>query len=154
MRCWKKRRSQRPLLAAESRALVFDVDGTLYRQRLVRSVMLWRLLRAHVLAPGQGLRLLRILQAYRRAQEHMRQSDAIHRDIAYEQCRLAGMWSGVSPEEVASYVSHWMMREPLDIVARAVRPGLVSCLTTARACGFRLARIFHTFFEEKAGAMA
>ena len=131
-----------PLDRAALRAIVFDVDGTLYRQGEVRRGMLVRLLRAHAGQPAQGLRTMRALQAYRRAQEHMRRSpEAVggNGDTAAGQLRLACLWSGLAPGELRPYVERWMHTEPLDLVARAAQPGLADFLAEARRRGLRLA---------------
>lgn len=128
-----------PLDPAALRAIVFDVDGTLYRQGGVRRGMLARLLRAHAARPAQGVRTLRALRAYRRAQEHMRASAQLPGgDAAAGQLRLACLWSGVGPEELGACVQRWMHTEPLDLVAREARPGLVPFLDAARARRLRL----------------
>lgn len=120
------------------RAIVFDVDGTLYRQGGVRRGMLARLLRAHAARPAEGVRTLRALRAYRRAQEHLRAAAHLSGDAAAGQLRLACLWSGVGPEELGACVERWMHTEPLDLVARGVRDGLVPFLDAARARGLRL----------------
>lgn len=130
-----------PIDPAALRAIVFDVDGTLYRQGGVRRGMLVRLLRAHARRPAQGMRTMRALQAYRRAQEHMRRSSdgsGGDGDTAAGQLRLACIWSGLDPGELGRYVERWMHTEPLDLVARAARPGLADFLEKARRRGLRL----------------
>src|ERR1700682_2240119 len=53
-------------------AVIFDVDGTLYRQSILRRAMLFRLLRAQVLHPGEAVATFRILWSYRGAHEQLR----------------------------------------------------------------------------------
>jgi FMN phosphatase YigB (HAD superfamily) len=120
---------------AALRAIVFDVDGTLYRQGAVRGGMLLRLVRAHGVRPATGLRTLRALRAYRRAQEHLRAAAA---GAADGQVRLACEWTGLTPDVVVACVERWMEREPLDLVARATRPGLAELLATCAERGVRI----------------
>ena len=54
------------------KALVFDIDGTLYRQGPLRGAMLSRLLRKHAMHPIRGWQTFRVIKAYREAQEHLR----------------------------------------------------------------------------------
>ncbi len=56
------------------RALIFDVDGTLYEQAPVRRIMLYRILRANLTSPRQGMITLQALRSYRKAHEELRHS--------------------------------------------------------------------------------
>jgi hypothetical protein len=109
---------------SQLRALILDLDGTLYRQTPLRWRMLWCVLRAHVGHPMRGLFILRVLRAYRRAQEALRASPLAHRDIAEEQLRLACQWTGVGPVLVRSCVTRWMEQEPLAFLPRLRYQGI------------------------------
>lgn len=135
--------------AAQPRAIVFDVDGTLYRQGGVRRGMLLRLVRAHAGRPAEGVRTLRALRAYRRAQEHLRPAGGVARAEPDDggrpaglgpdgQLRLACEWTGLTPDVVGACVERWMEREPLDLVARGTRAGLADFLEACAARGVRL----------------
>lgn len=120
------------------KALIFDVDGTLYRQRPVRYGMLWRLLCAYTRQPTCSLLTLRVLRAYRRAQEVLRVSLLAESDIARRQLQLACEWTGVAPEFADACVARWMEQEPLALVAYSRREGVVEFLETAVEHGLRL----------------
>ena len=121
------------------KALIFDVDGTLYDQGPVRRAMLYRLLRAHVTSPVRGLFTLQVLHAYRNAQETLRTTPPEWRDIASTQLQLAGRRVGMSAEVIAPFVARWIEHEPLPLLASSVRQGIVKLLQDARKCGLRLA---------------
>jgi len=133
-----------------TRALIFDVDGTLYRQRLVRRGMAWRLFRLIATRPGQGLTTLRVLRAYRRAQEALRipaaagmrpapvAASPVGGELAFRQLTLAACWTGLPMTCVSESVERWMERVPLDLVRRARRSGLDNLLAAARRCRLRL----------------
>src|SRR5579864_2475429 len=72
------------------KALIFDVDGTLYEKGRVRRAILFRLVRAYLASPREGLLTLRVLDAYRKAQEVLRKSPSASVDIAAAQLKLAG----------------------------------------------------------------
>src|SRR6266436_2472743 len=93
-----------PIDVSLLKALIFDVDGTLYRQMPVRRRILWRLLRAHVNQPTQGLLTLRALRAYRKAQEVLRTSHLDCGELSEVQVQLASEWTGIRVEVVASCV--------------------------------------------------
>ncbi len=123
------------------KAIVFDLDGTLYDQRPLRQAMLARLVRAHALRPMRGLRTVRALSAYRSAQERLRErppESAGSTNVAYEQVRLASERTGYSETFVAGCVTRWMEEEPLDLVARHARPGALEFARQARAQGLAL----------------
>jgi putative hydrolase of the HAD superfamily len=120
------------------RAVILDVDGTLYHQGPVRRGMLWRLVRAHVGAPRVGMLTMRALRAYRHAQEMLRTAVADTPDLASEQIRVACRACGVSEERVAACVARWIDTEPLGLVGRSRRDGVAEFLRAARDRGFRL----------------
>src|SRR5712691_6556979 len=93
-----------PIDTSQLKALILDIDGTLYRQTPLHCRMLWRLLRAHIGQPARGLLTLRVLRAYRKAQEALRTLPLDHSDLAEEQLRLACEWTGIGPEIVRSCV--------------------------------------------------
>lgn len=119
------------------KAIVFDVDGTLYRQAPLRRAMLMRLLRACVLAPLRGLRTLRVLSAYRKAQEDLRARQT-GGDLAEAQLRLACERTGSERAFAAACVTRWMEEEPLPLVSRFAQPGLGQFVASCRASGIRL----------------
>jgi len=120
------------------KAIVFDVDGTLYSQSPLRRAMALRLARAHALRPIRGWRTMRILSAYRRAQENMRDG-ASSGDLRAAQIDAAVARTGATADQVASCVTRWMDQEPLEVIGRYVRPGMVELLDGLRARGVLLA---------------
>ena len=120
------------------RALVFDVDGTLYHHEPVRRAMLGRLARAALARPRQSARVLRGLSAYRKAQEELRAAGGEHADLGAAQIERAAARARAGAAELQGWVEHWMEREPLDLVGAARRVGLAELLGAARAAGLRL----------------
>ncbi len=121
------------------KALIFDVDGTLYQQGGVRRVMLYRLLRAHLTDPRLGYSTLRALRAYRKAQEMLRATSSPDgRDLAEAQLRVACERTGIETEMMAASVARWMEQEPLDLLAGHLRGGGLELLCAAREKGLRL----------------
>lgn len=120
------------------KAVVFDVDGTLYRQGPLRRAMAWRLVRSHVWRPLRALRTARIISAYRRAQEELREASAAG-DLAEAQLSLVVGRTGAGRDEVARCVERWMERAPLDLLPGLVQPGLKELLRGLKAHATRLA---------------
>jgi FMN phosphatase YigB (HAD superfamily) len=125
--------------AERPKALIFDVDGTLYRQGPVRRAMLYRILRAHLWSPAQGLLTLRALRAYRKAQEELRKIPYGVGNIASAQLVLASKHTGICDEAIACDVARWMEKEPLPLLAGSRRMGLVELLERAKTSGLQLA---------------
>ena len=125
---------------AGAQAVLFDVDGTMYRQAPVRRAMMTKLARAHAARPVEGYRVLKILAAYRHAQEDLR-SRGFAGDVGAEQVRVAAERVGADPAAVRQLVERWMEVEPLPSVAASVRPGLVDALDAVTAAGARLGAV-------------
>jgi HAD superfamily hydrolase (TIGR01549 family) len=120
------------------KALVVDVDGTLYRQRPVRYRMFIRLLKQTLIRPRDMFEVWRALQAYRNAQETMRETCHECADLAAEQQRTAAAACGLSNDRMAIHVAKWMETAPLDLLRSARRTDVWDCLKKAKQHGLRL----------------
>jgi HAD superfamily hydrolase (TIGR01549 family) len=135
------------------KAVLFDVDGTLYRQAPLRRALLWRLLGAYVSHPWRGIGVARALRAYRRAQELLRGAEDFAGGLAERQVELGAELCGASRDEVKALAARWMEEEPLALLARCRRPGLVEFLEAATESGIRLAACSDYPLEAKLEAM-
>jgi phosphoglycolate phosphatase/putative hydrolase of the HAD superfamily len=121
------------------KAIIFDLDGTLYHQNSLQRAMLVRLLEAHATRPLSGLQTFRVLGAYRRAQERLRDEPTVSSDLAEAQIRLTCEQTKVESGDVVKCVTRWMEQEPLPLLARHLHPGLIEFLRACQARGLRLA---------------
>ncbi len=121
------------------KALIFDVDGTLYEQGPVRRAVFCRILRAHWASPLRGIQTLRALHAYRQAQESLRDAPPDVSDIARTQILLAGERVGGAADVISPWVSRWMEQEPLPYLMASMRDGVIELLQKAKTHGMRLA---------------
>ena len=115
------------------RAVLFDLDGTLYRQTPVRLLMAAELMTLPLTAPREAPARWRALRAYRHAQEQLRRSDAPVE--SHTQLTLAASAAGVSMSEAEQVVEEWMFRRPLKYLRRCRVSGLVSLLDFLDRCG-------------------
>lgn len=115
--------------------------------------MLLRLVRGYASRPLAGVRTMRVLGAYRRAQEQLRELASEPIDLADAQLRLACSATGASPEFVGECVDRWMDRAPLDLLAALIRPGLVEFLQLCQARGIPLGVLSDYPPREKLDAM-
>jgi FMN phosphatase YigB (HAD superfamily) len=132
------KKSQGLIDTSHLRVLIFDLDGTLYRQTALRWRMFWYLLCAYVGHPVRGWFTLRVLRAYRRAQEALRVSPIVHTDLVEAQLQLACQWTGMAPAFVRLCVARWLEQNPLILLPRMRYPGVEEFLQVATERGLRL----------------
>lgn len=106
------------------RAVIFDVDGTLYQQRALRRRMTARLAATYWSRPDKGIHVIKALQAYRRAHEELR-NQTYSSDL---QLALAAKKAGYTVSDMRGVVEEWFARKPLDLLARCVYPELLQFL--------------------------
>ena len=109
-------------------AVLFDLDGTLYRQASVRRAMAARLLRHHAASPLVGYRVAKLLAAYRWAHEELR-AQQFAGDITTRQLELAAARAGCEPADIRTHVERWMEDSPLSVIARHRRTDVVALIT-------------------------
>lgn len=122
------------------RAVLFDLDGTLYSQPPVRALMALEL-GARFLRPssaGGARRALRTLRAFRRVRESLRAvgrptTDRLERLQFAESARVAGC----DAAEVQALVEEWMYRRPLKYLRMCRRRGLHALLGFLEDRGMR-----------------
>ena len=109
------------------RAVLFDLDGTLYRQRSMRIRMAVELAAFLVSRPLQGPKVASVLAEYRRAQERLRSdSDNGH---PLRQAELTASRAGVSVSFVEGLVDEWMIERPLKHLPRCQVHGVAELLS-------------------------
>jgi HAD superfamily hydrolase (TIGR01549 family) len=121
--------------ACRIRAVLFDVDGTMYRQRPLRLLMAAELSAFAFTRPRRGQVVWRTLLAYRNAQEELRgreDADAVH------QLELAALRARVSIDVVATIVDEWMIERPLKYLVRCRAKGLLDLLEFLSARGVQI----------------
>jgi HAD superfamily hydrolase (TIGR01509 family) len=133
-------------------ALIFDVDGTLYRQGGLRRAMLFKLLLHAVQNIGSSFATFRILREYRRAQEVLRETH-VGGDLAAAQLRIACERSGYAEAIVSRTVARWMEQEPAPLLERFMDPGLRSFLRAAKGRGLRMGVLSDYPAADKLAAM-
>ena len=111
--------------------VIFDVDGTLYNQRLLRTLMARDLL-LHTLLK-RDLQVFSRLRAFRRIRERLGEQQAGD----FERLSLAETAAavGASPEAVHATVTEWIETRPLPYLARCRYPGLIELFEGLRRRG-------------------
>jgi putative hydrolase of the HAD superfamily len=113
------------------RAVLFDLDGTLYRQRPMRVRMALELAAFMARRPIRGRVVAKVLAQYRRAQEVLRR-DA-ENGHPRRQAAVAADRSGVAEVIVDALVNEWMIDRPLKHLQRCQMAGLGELLSFLQA---------------------
>lgn len=113
------------------RLVVFDVDGTLYRQAPLRRRMALALL-GHVATSGD-VRLLRLLGDYRRERERL--ADAEVADFDAPLAATIAARNGVTPAKVTALVADWIETRPLPHLRPHLVPGTAALFDALRRSG-------------------
>jgi putative hydrolase of the HAD superfamily len=122
--------------ARRIRAVLFDLDGTLYRQTPVRSLMALELLTLPFSGWLKAPQRWRALRAYRKAQEQLRATDA--RGSGAAQLAAAARQTGLRVEEVERLVNEWMLARPLKYLRLCRARGLEPLLSFLEEAGVRI----------------
>ena len=120
------------------KAVIMDMDGTLYRQLPVQRRMAFRLLWFTLRNPRTGWRIIASLRAYRRAQESLRTMTG-DCGRARDQLELACNATGFPAEFVRCSVENWMENAPLVAVSQSRYSGVMEFVEWARLRGLKLA---------------
>src|SRR5262249_25243118 len=110
------------------KAVLFDLDGTLYQQRRMRTLMAMELSTLLLAGPRSARRRLRALAAYRHAQEALRAPSA---DLITPRTQVewAAERAGLTVAEVELIVNEWMFERPLKYLSWCRAPGLSELLS-------------------------
>jgi FMN phosphatase YigB (HAD superfamily) len=113
------------------RLVVFDVDGTLYRQRPLRLRMARDLL-LHTLLK-RDMNVVAVLAKYRRIRERL--SDEQVADFERVLIAETAAVTANSPDAVRAIVSEWIKQKPLPYLAACIYPGLPELFAGLRRKG-------------------
>jgi HAD superfamily hydrolase (TIGR01549 family) len=122
--------------AGRIHGVLFDVDGTLYRQGPLRRLMALQLLGWMLRAPFSAPRSIKALGAYRRAHESLRWTG--HQDVAAAQIAAAAAATRLSTDSVRALVQEWMHERPLKHVRRLKAAGLDALLARLESARVRM----------------
>jgi HAD superfamily hydrolase (TIGR01509 family) len=116
------------------RAVLFDLDGTLYHQLPVRTLMAAEMAAETAVTslsapPG---RLVRTLHAFRQVREELRHRDAPTASLEALQFEQAAERCGQPAALVADLVDEWMFRRPLKYIAHFKRSRVIRLITQLR----------------------
>lgn len=117
------------------RAVLFDLDGTLYAQKALQLRMAMELALLPVLQPFSALGIIRGLRSYRHAQEALRGAVPAQNSLADAQLAIAARESGLPAPILAAIVEEWMARRPLKYLRSRLAPGTLALLDVLQRSG-------------------
>ncbi|HEX6209276.1 MAG TPA: HAD family hydrolase, partial [Methylomirabilota bacterium] len=122
------------------RAVLFDLDGTLYRQPPLRALMAAELSTIAWLTrrPGEVPVLWQALRTFRRVREELRALGAAGEPLATLQYVEAARRAGLDASAIEGMVEEWMYRRPLKYLRWVARPEAREVLLGIRALGLRV----------------
>lgn len=129
---------QRKLI--DIRAILFDVDGTLYRQGLLRAFMAAEFV-GDALRSGSlkgRLSLVRTIRTFRSVREELRLAGEVSGSLEQLQFTATAERLGVDATFVRSVVKEWMFRRPTKHVRRARRDAVAALAVAAPKRGIRV----------------
>jgi len=138
-----------PLDWARYRAVVFDVDGTIYSQPRMHLRMLAAILVECARRGDAGLALT--LHSFRRHRAALGISGT--EDFINRQYELTARARRCPPEEVRRVVAEWIERRPLAFVADCMYPGVDRLFQALRASGRTVGILSDYPAHEKVAAM-
>lgn len=92
------------------KGVIFDIDGTLYDQRKLRTMMLIELCR-HVLKNKNAIMDLKILYYFRKVRDELAKSES--NDVLNQQFEKVAKELSIGTEHIADIVEKWIYKKPL-----------------------------------------
>jgi beta-phosphoglucomutase-like phosphatase (HAD superfamily) len=130
------------------RAVIFDVDGTLYSQSQLRTRMMTEILWRFLSAPASAISELRVVREYRRAHEIIRRR-GLPVNGGSTQLAMASEMAGVSVATVEAAVERLFRQAPLQYLRACLRPEVGEFLGYARSRGVKLGVVSDYPAEQK-----
>jgi HAD superfamily hydrolase (TIGR01549 family) len=120
-------------------AVLFDLDGTLYRQAPLRTAMACEFALLPLrLGPRRAAAAIRVLRSFRHVREELRTADASSMALEDAQYSLTAGRTGIDEATVRRLVAEWIFTRPLRYLAASRRAGIVPAFRALRARGARI----------------
>jgi phosphoglycolate phosphatase/putative hydrolase of the HAD superfamily len=117
------------------KAVIFDVDGTLYTQSRLRKKMLFSLLSHYTLRPWAWKDIL-ILHHFRAERE--KKAGVVCRNLEEAQYAWCAEKSHFPIPRIRKVIDYWMFKFPNRYLAGCMYPGVKSCFTSLRSKGIKI----------------
>lgn len=143
-------------LLTNARAVLFDVDGTLYRQGPLRALMVAEMAAVFVRngSVTAANEVTHVIRTFRNVREDLR-SHGAPEAASIDELQYANTVakSGVAADRVRQIVSEWIFERPLKHLRLVRRPGLQALLGTFIARGVKIGALSDYPVEAKLQAL-
>ena len=119
------------------KAILFDVDGTLYSQREMRWLMLRALIKFFVGSPIKGGKIIWVLYHFRKLRERARDTIDLKDCLDSLQYELTSRKTELSEQLVKQIVGEWIYDRPLKYIQRCRYEGVETLLKRCRDNGLK-----------------
>lgn len=120
------------------RAILFDVDGTLYCQKAMRRQMMSELLWFSLASPVQGASTLYVLYWFRKIREDLRIQRRDNGSIEELQYKITSEQTGMNEKKIRDIVFEWIYKKPLNHIRKFKYIGMVDFLETCLHNGIKI----------------
>ncbi|SDJ56756.1 phosphoglycolate phosphatase [Pedobacter sp. ok626] len=117
------------------KAIILDVDGTLYHQSKLRKKMLFLLLKHYLLHPWQ-IKDLFVLYHFRKEREKI--AGQQFEKLEEAQYRICAEQLNLPEEKVKKVITKWILQEPNQYLAAYRYPGLLPFINLMNKEGFKI----------------
>ncbi len=134
---------------AKIKGIVFDVDGTLYDQKLLRILVAGRLFLAFIAAPKKFSYEFKVIREFRKIQEELRKNDS---NVINEttQVKLTSEKLKLDYDYVFKIINKWFNIIPLPLISICKRNGLTETFSKLSVEGYKLGLFSDYSSEDKA----
>jgi HAD superfamily hydrolase (TIGR01549 family) len=134
-------------------AVLFDVDGTLYDQAMLRRIMAMKIAKCFLtgkISPRQ----LKVISCYRKQLETLRVDlPPDCKDLRSMHLQTVADRTGMSVDYVDAAVTEWMLEASLPYLNRCLRKGVAETLTRLKQADYKLGVLSDYPAKEKLEAM-
>ncbi len=106
------------------KGVVFDIDGTMYSQTMLRTIIGFELVARLIFFFPSTMKAIKIISSFRKALEEIRKDEKEHDNVSELQIDMTCKMTGESKEKVKSVVDYWIYKKPLGLIPFCKRNGL------------------------------
>lgn len=130
------------------KGILFDVDGTLYHQAPLRTIMALLLILVNLFRPYELKRKLNVIRQYRKSQEILRESPEMEVGNQNSQLLLTSRHTGESVLYISDVINEWFEKRPLPFLRFCCRRKLNRSMGLLNKKGIKLG-VFSDYPAEK-----
>jgi len=135
------------------KGVVFDLDGTLYSQRILRILIAIQLLANFLISPFKTRKAIKIILAFRKSQELIRNENVNNDNLLDMQLERTCLLTGRSKETVHNVIEKWFFKKPLSLLNFSKRHNLSETLRWLKNNNYKIGIYSDYPCEEKSKAL-